>query len=855
MTQVKKARKVILLGWDAADWKIINPLLDSGQMPSLAKLVENGVIGKIATMDPPLSPMLWTSIATGKTADKHGILGFVEPDPNTGNVRPSTVTSRKVKAIWNILQQNNIKSHVLSWWPSHPAEPIDGVCVSDLFSKKFEAKSTDWPLAPNSVHPKELEDLFKDFRIHPDEITPAHIIPFVPNFEKIDQEKDQRLSGIAKMLASLSSVHNVATWVLENKEWDFVAIYLNELDHFCHTFMKFHPPQLNGLDDELYENYKVVINGIYLFYDMMLGRVMELADDDTTFIIVSDHGFHSDHLRLTGFPDDPAAPAMEHAPYGIVVVSGPGIKKDERVYGATLLDITPTILSLFEIPVAKDMDGRVLGEIFEETKTTEFIDSWEEIHGNSGQHPGELREDPWAAQQALQQLVELGYIEKPGEDQEKAAIRISRESRFYLARVFLSTGRIEKAIPILEELIKEDADIVRYGLRLAMAYQQTGKPKEARRVIDALRSKQKKKTDLPQLDYLEGSLLFSEGLPRKALEYLQRAEREVSHLPGLHVLVGFVYLKTQNWNSAEQSFIRALELDPENARAHHGLAQACLRLDKVEEAIEEALTSVGLIYFQPAAHYHLGEALFRFGEFGRASEAFEVCLSMTPGNRRARFWLVKIYNEKLMLPEKAQVHESFIANNMQGTINVISGLPRSGTSMLMQMVKAGGLEIFTDEQRIPDENNPKGYYEDDRVKRLHIENKWLHEADGKAIKVVAPLLQFLPPGFKYNIVFVKREMQEVLLSQQKMMGKKNDGKTFPVVLAEAFTKQLEKAEIWIKAQPNARVLYIDYSSIIENPISASIEIAAFLGNDLDAEAMAEVVDGNLYRNKSNTGSI
>ena len=95
----RKAKKVLVIGWDAADWKIINPLMDAGLMPTLNKFVNEGVIGNLATLDPPLSPILWTSIATGKLADKHGILGFVEPNPDKQGVRPVLDTSRKVKAI------------------------------------------------------------------------------------------------------------------------------------------------------------------------------------------------------------------------------------------------------------------------------------------------------------------------------------------------------------------------------------------------------------------------------------------------------------------------------------------------------------------------------------------------------------------------------------------------------------------------------------------------------------------------------------------------------------------------------------------------------------------------------------
>jgi predicted AlkP superfamily phosphohydrolase/phosphomutase len=128
------ARRVLLIGWDAADWKFINPLIERGLMPTLERFIDTGVIGNIATLHPILSPMLWNSIATGKRAYQHGILGFVEPDPHSGGVRPVSSTSRKVKAIWNILTQSGIDSNVVSWFAGHPVEPINGVAVSPLFA-------------------------------------------------------------------------------------------------------------------------------------------------------------------------------------------------------------------------------------------------------------------------------------------------------------------------------------------------------------------------------------------------------------------------------------------------------------------------------------------------------------------------------------------------------------------------------------------------------------------------------------------------------------------------------------------------------------------------------------------------
>lgn len=846
MTRI--AKRVILLGWDAADWKIINPLLDAGLMPSLQQLINNGVMGNIATLDPPLSPMLWTSIASGHTADKHGILGFIEPDPNTGKFRLCTSTTRKVKAVWNILQQNGLKSHVVGWWASYPAEPIDGVYVTNLFANPAAKVDEPWPIEKNIVHPPELADALGECRLHPGELTWAHIAPFVPQLNKVDQKNDKRIVFLASLLSKTTSYHAAATWILENQEWDFLGLYLNEMDVFSHKFMKYHPPQMPEVSDEDFELYKDVMQSVYRLYDMFLGRLMEMAGDDVVFVLLSDHGFHSDHLRPRKLPNDPVAPAVEHAPYGMLCISGPGIRKDERIYGATLLDITPTLLALFGLPAGEDMSGRVLVEAFEKPQVPDRIPSWELIEGNTGQHSGELREDPWAAQQAMQQLAELGYIEAPDGDEAKVARMNNWESKFYLARVFQSTRRPEQALPILEELFAEAPGIPRYALRLINCYLQLGKNEDARRVVDALRSQYKKPEELPSLDILEGNLLFSEGRPYKALDVLRRAEQTAGHMPGLHQLIGKAYNATRNWKDAERAFIRALSIDPDNAASHHGLALALLRQDNYESAIDEALNAVGLLHHFPVAHYHLGEALYKAGIYDRAAEAFTTTVHQQPGNSRAHQWLIRIWEQHLAQPDKAEYHRNFIRDHITRTITIVSGMPRSGTSMMMQMLQAGGLEVLSDGQRASDENNPQGYLEDDRVKRLHQDNSWLGEAVDKVVKVVAPLLQFLPSNYQYKIIYMQRDLDEVLQSQLKMLNR-GDGKTFPAGLADAVSKQAEKALSWTKAQPNVTVLHMHYSEVIDDPLDSAGRIANFLGEALETLAMAAVVSSSLYRNR------
>lgn len=654
MNKNRIAKKILLIGWDAADWKIINPLLDNGMMPALESMINNGVMGNMATLDPPLSPMLWTSISTGKHADEHGILGFTEPAPEGKGIRPAMITSRKVKAIWNMLTQSGFKTNVVGWWPSHPAEPINGISISNFYQRATVEYEKDWPVAAGTVHPKSKEEIFKELRIHPGELTEAHILPFVPDAAKIDQEKDKRLISLAKTIAECSTIHAAGTYILENEEWDFTAIYYDAIDHFCHGFMRFHPPQIKGVPDEMFQLYKGVVQGGYIYHDMMLSRLLELVDDDTTVILMSDHGFHSDHLRPKGIPEEPAGPAWEHRNYGIFCMKGPGIKKDERIYGATLLDIVPTLLTLFGLPIGSDMPGKALLQAFEEVPELQFVESWEKIDGECGMHPTDKQRDPIAEQAAMDQLIELGYIQKPDENIAKSIENNVDESRFYLARVYMNKNNYSEALPILEDLYKRKGDQIRYAFRYAKCLESLGRIDEANNTVQKIIDNEEK--EYPSLFLLKGTLEYAKENYEKALALLEKTKNMDSKLPQLYQQIGFVYLKMRRPNDAEEAFNKALENDPENEQVHYGLSLVKLRKKEYEEAANYALNAVGLLYFFPKAHLNLGIALAKMGMFEKSAEAFEVSLKMAPGLIAAHKYLSYIYLVRLQDKEKADIH-------------------------------------------------------------------------------------------------------------------------------------------------------------------------------------------------------
>ncbi|HSD84434.1 MAG TPA: sulfotransferase domain-containing protein [Anaerolineae bacterium] len=186
-------------------------------------------------------------------------------------------------------------------------------------------------------------------------------------------------------------------------------------------------------------------------------------------------------------------------------------------------------------------------------------------------------------------------------------------------------------------------------------------------------------------------------------------------------------------------------------------------------------------------------------------------------------------------------------------VTIVSGLPRSGTSMMMKMLEAGGLPPVTDNLRTADEDNPKGYYEFERVKQLPKGDvAWLPDAQGKVVKVIAALLPHLPGGYHYRIVFMQRAMPEVLASQRQMLIRRGEdpNKIPDEVLAKLFEKHLRQVNDWVVQQPNVERLDVNYNEMLKNPQSFIEQIATFLGNQLDKTRMAAVVDPALHRQRS-----
>ncbi|MFT4746406.1 MAG: putative AlkP superfamily phosphohydrolase/phosphomutase/Tfp pilus assembly protein PilF [Congregibacter sp.] len=638
----KIANKVLLLGWDAADWKIINPLIDAGKMPYLERLINQGAMGDLETQKPILSPMLWSSIATGKRADKHGIFGFTEPKPDGSGIRPITSTSLKCQPIWNMLEHSGLKSAVVGWFATHPAHAVSGTVVSNHFAQPSGANFEQWPLTPNTISPKSLEATLADLRVHPDDIGLSELIEFIPQAAELPKD-DKKLISLVKLLARCMTLHGAGTYLAQHAEWDLLAVYHDTLDLICHDFIEQRPPKMDHVSEKEVEIYGGVVDAMYCFHDLMLGRYMKLVGPETTIMIVSDHGFLSDHRRPNvSAHTQEGSPVEWHRDHGVLAVRGPGIKADSLVFGANQLDITPTLLQLLGLPVGRDMAGKPLSQILAQPQAAQWIDSWDDLIKTSTTVE-DYEEDPWAAQEMVKQLVALGYIDKPDPDATKAIEQVTQQKYASLTEVYLSTNRFKQAQEYIELQLAHNPANKLARLRLARCRLKLDDIEGCKAIADQIVAGN---PDTPMAHMLYGQIYSAQGLDDLALECFLKAEQAGYELPKVRYRLANIYLRRQLWLQAEAIAEGLLEHDDHNARYYHVQGMALLGQKRYQEATIPLMQAVSLRYDLASAHVDLALALIGQQQHNTAINSLHNALKSRPNTTRAHTILARLYKDK-----------------------------------------------------------------------------------------------------------------------------------------------------------------------------------------------------------------
>jgi len=356
-------RKVLVLGPDGLDWRLVLPWVEAGRMPNLKRLMDAGTWGEMDTIVPMLSPLIWTTMATGVSPDVHGILDFVENDPGTGQSVPVTGRGRRVPAIWNLASALGFDVGVVGWWATWPAEKVRGTMVTDrLYSTLTQgiSKGVLRVDPPDLVFPPARESEFKDLR---DRALSESDWRTIRHFMNVSQEVFDRavasdkgmedpVDGMRRIL-SATRTYLGAGMVLAAEQPDLLMVYLEGTDTIGHLLAPYMPPPTIEVEARAAAVYAAAVPKYFEVFDRWVGRYLEACPlDEYVVILVSDHGFKWAEDRPRGLSGTHGATApLWHAEDAVFVIAGPGVARTGRVETrASVYDIAPTIAALLGIP-------------------------------------------------------------------------------------------------------------------------------------------------------------------------------------------------------------------------------------------------------------------------------------------------------------------------------------------------------------------------------------------------------------------------------------------------------------------------------------------------------------------------
>jgi TolA-binding protein len=603
------ASPLLMVGWDAADWKILHPLIDSGEMPVLQRIVETGASGALLSIQPQVPVAQWTSIATGKRPWQHRVCHPIANLTGANEAVPVAAAQWRSLALWEMLAQRGKRSLVVGWPATHGAQTENTLMVSDRYARPTAGPGVKpWPPAASGTYwPEKISASLGSLRMSPEDVQVDTISHYIPEWRKIDQKRDRRLGQLRFFLATDFSHQAAMIRLLFSERWDFAAVRFPALGAISQLFLPYRPPRPDWVPEVEFRLYQDVIRSACLQLDQMLGELIQATGPAASIMVVSAHGVSARPLP----PESGRSGDHESwkSPYGIFAACGPAFAKDALVLGATVLDVVPTILTYFGLPIGDDMEGRVLIEGFAKTPDVTRRPSWE--HG----------------QARAPALEESGSEANP-----KGTASLQRESDWNLARSYLDATRYEEALQILDRLFRSFPERTELGQSLfhcQLTMQKLSEAAETLQVLlEALPSGVWSLLPEAELCVARKQMLEARALAKQAWNF------RPNHPEALRRL-GMLFLRLREWIALAELSELALKLDENEPLAWLGLAEAQLRKRLAAEAAEAALRAIELNYYMPQAHFVLARALVAQGKWQQAFETMRVLLQLQPANRTA----------------------------------------------------------------------------------------------------------------------------------------------------------------------------------------------------------------------------
>jgi tetratricopeptide (TPR) repeat protein len=594
-------RRVIFLGLDGADWSLLDRYTASGAMPALAKLVKEGTSGKLTTIHPPLSPLIWTTMLTGVSPLEHRILDFLRVNPVSGKREPITSDERQSPAVWNIASYAGKRSATFGFWATYPAEAVDGLIVSDrLFTFLYSEASPP----PGVVNPSSREAWARERlgRIER-EVDYAEVKALLPWLTELEYQEAVKavdpyshpVSALRRVLVETRIYDALARDWFTREQPDLLLVYIQGTDSIGHVFAPYAPPRQESVSQVDYDKYHDVPERFFSTIDRMIGEYAKLAESTgSVLVLASDHGFKWGEGRPTTLSSVANATAARwHTDDGIYLLWGTGIQPLDGHSGhGTVQQVCATLLSLLGLPPGKNVTGPPLAGAPPVSGSP--------VDYRAHYRPATVVTTPGATASAgaddetVAKLRALGYV--GSSSGEGRAIGTRTAGSFNNEALLLKQqGKTKDAIEAFEQALVVDPNLASalWNLSDLLFAQNTSLDKSDTLLVRAFAN------GLPEgTRYLIGRAIGYQrnGQVDRSLKLLTDAAIAKPDEPEIWLFRGRYRLEQSDCTSALSDFQRATRLAPTNpaAFASQGVAELCANdLPAARKSFERSLALDG----------------------------------------------------------------------------------------------------------------------------------------------------------------------------------------------------------------------------------------------------------------------
>jgi tetratricopeptide (TPR) repeat protein len=651
--------EVWVIGLDGADWDQLGPMMDRGELPHLASLKDGGASGILRSDMPMISPILWTSIATGKTPDVHGVTWFMTDAPD-GSKMPISSYERQVRTFWNIASEADRRVGIVGWWATWPAEPVNGWLASDYVAWHSFGVTGRSTVDQGKTWPPEFMQLIEGIMPSPMDIPESlleRMVHLPANQLLPDPTKDPYADPAAHLrqaIATSRGFTDVVLHQLDHERPELMSVYYEGTDAVTHLFGDFQDPRLPWVSDEDYRAYRDVINEYWKWQDELLGELLAKRGPQTTVLVISDHGFRVGDERRKEDEFNIETADADHMPDGLIIINGPDVATGVRLKGGDIYDVAPTVLYAMGLPVGNDMAGHVLTDAFTReslrARPVETVGTYETsplVRSEGFESDDEAREN------LEQMLKSLGYIS--GAQDEAGGETRSAEQVVNLATVLMRQGRADEAVAKLREALAENPGHMEIRLNLAQALSRSG-------------------------DLAGGEKIYRELVAEEParLEFHQDLATCLSQGGG--------------YEAALAAIDAGLVINPEWVEGLTARGLYLFHLDRLEEARTSLDKSLRLDPRQSDAYFNLGQVQDASGDLKGATTMMEKAHQLDPGGRRAALGLAGVLEKQGQFARAMEILERTLELGGEdpailgemGAVQIRGGRPEEAVAPLEQ---------------------------------------------------------------------------------------------------------------------------------------------------------------------------